>query len=385
MTYAATSPGAGLPEVSSPLEVRFGERLPQSRLTALFRPIMLIPQLVVLFFVGIAAVVVAIIGWFGALFTGRLPQFAVEFLGGFLRWQTRVMAYAHFLTGTYPPFSLQPVAEYPVDIWVQTGKLNRWSVLFRIILVIPAAIVATVLEYGLAIFYIVLWAATVILGRVPEAFFDATAAVVRFETRYLGYYSMLTSFYPAAVYGDGTREEVTAAAGQWAGAPATAAWPPAPGQAPAPGTFAPPYPTAGTVAPAPPPPPPPGAAPFAPPPMPATAYGPPPVGVPAYGPPPAAPPVVEPPLAWSPWRLLVSSRGRVLLTVFIVLGALGYVGSTVGSGSFSSSSNAVTAQNQAVDAYAQAYGNAVQSAGLSTVLSRVDTTFNDLNAALLSA
>lgn len=132
MSYPAA--GTTVSEVSSPLEVRFSIPEQQSRVTVLFRIFMVIPQIVVLYFVGIAAGVVALIGWGGALFTGRLPGFAVEFLSGFVRWEARVLAYTFVLTGTCPPFSLQPVADYPIDTWVETGRLNRLSVLFRMVL-----------------------------------------------------------------------------------------------------------------------------------------------------------------------------------------------------------------------------------------------------------
>ena len=54
-----------------------------------------------------------VIGWFAALFTGRLPQWAHTFLGGVVRWYTRSGAYMFLLTDRYPPFSFDDV-EYPV-------------------------------------------------------------------------------------------------------------------------------------------------------------------------------------------------------------------------------------------------------------------------------
>ncbi len=75
----------------APVLVAFAGPAPQSRLTVLVRIFMVIPQLVVLWLLGIAAMVVVIIGWFGALFTGRLPVFAADFLTGYLRWLTRVL------------------------------------------------------------------------------------------------------------------------------------------------------------------------------------------------------------------------------------------------------------------------------------------------------
>ena len=95
-----------LGEASSRVEVRFGTTQPQRRWTVLIRIILAIPQFIVLFFVGIGAFVVAVLGWFAALFTGRLPESFARFLLGYVRWSTRVNAYEFLLTDAYPPFRL---------------------------------------------------------------------------------------------------------------------------------------------------------------------------------------------------------------------------------------------------------------------------------------
>ena len=66
-----------------------------------------IPHVVVLVFLGIAAVLVVIVAWFAVLFTGRYPRAIFDFVEGVLRWGLRVEAYALLLvTDRYPPFSL---------------------------------------------------------------------------------------------------------------------------------------------------------------------------------------------------------------------------------------------------------------------------------------
>jgi hypothetical protein len=68
-----------------------------------------IPHYVVLFFLGIAALVCVVIAWFAILFTGRYPRGLFDFVVGVGRWGTRVTAYAFLLaTDRYPPFSLNP-------------------------------------------------------------------------------------------------------------------------------------------------------------------------------------------------------------------------------------------------------------------------------------
>jgi hypothetical protein len=99
--YAAGGPAqapATEQSAPAPVQVSFAGPVPQSRVTVLFRLLMAIPQLIVLWVLGIAAFVVTVIGWFGALFTGRLPVFAADFLTGYLRWLACVYAYLYMLT-----------------------------------------------------------------------------------------------------------------------------------------------------------------------------------------------------------------------------------------------------------------------------------------------
>ncbi len=68
-----------------------------------------IPHYFVLMFLGLAAVVCAIISWFSILFTGKMPKSFFDFIVGVMRWALRVGAYALLLiTDRYPPFSLEP-------------------------------------------------------------------------------------------------------------------------------------------------------------------------------------------------------------------------------------------------------------------------------------
>jgi hypothetical protein len=186
----------------APVLVAFAGPAPQSRLTVLFRVFMVIPQAIVLEILGIAAYVIAIIGWFGALFTGRLPDFAANFLTGFLRWQTRVSAYTVLLTDVYPPFSMED-ADYPVRLAVRPGQLNRLAVLFRFFLLIPCWVVLGLLSYGaFTLVQFVSWVIVLITGRMPASLYLALAAALRYQVRVSAFGLMLTSAYPADLFGD---------------------------------------------------------------------------------------------------------------------------------------------------------------------------------------
>src|SRR5690348_17736496 len=78
----------------------------RNRLTVAFRIILVIPHVVVLFFLGIAAAVVVLIALFAVLFTGDWPEGMRTFVLDVLRWYLRVSNYFLLLTDEYPPFAL---------------------------------------------------------------------------------------------------------------------------------------------------------------------------------------------------------------------------------------------------------------------------------------
>ena len=68
-----------------------------------------IPHYVILFFLGIGAIIAVIVAWFAILFTGRYPRGLFDYVEGVMRWGNRVTAYAVLLvTDQYPPFTLGP-------------------------------------------------------------------------------------------------------------------------------------------------------------------------------------------------------------------------------------------------------------------------------------
>ena len=75
--------------------------------SALLRIIMGIPHAIVLGLLGIVFVVVWIIAAISILINGIYPQWAFEFIRGYLRWNARVLAYMASLVDEYPPFSFE--------------------------------------------------------------------------------------------------------------------------------------------------------------------------------------------------------------------------------------------------------------------------------------
>jgi hypothetical protein len=79
-----------------------------SRWLPLVKWLLVIPHVVVLVFLSVAAFFVVVLAWFAILFTGRYPRPLFDFVVGVARWWLRVEAYAGLLiTDRYPPFSLR--------------------------------------------------------------------------------------------------------------------------------------------------------------------------------------------------------------------------------------------------------------------------------------
>jgi hypothetical protein len=186
-----------------PLLVSFPPRAKQRRWTVLLRIFMVIPLAFVLLFVGIATLVVVFIGWFGALFTGRTPQFTRDLVTIFLRLYVRLQAYASLMTDQFPAFSFEETPTDPTRVAVPNATtMNRWAVFFRVILFIPVYVLAAVVVSGLAVIQVVMWFVVLITGWLPAPVHDAYGAVFRYTNRYAAYTYLLVPTYPWGLFGD---------------------------------------------------------------------------------------------------------------------------------------------------------------------------------------
>jgi hypothetical protein len=102
-----------MPETYEDYPVRLEADYPSesSRLLALsailfgIKFLLLVPHLILLWFVSLAAGIVAFLGFWIVLITGRYPRRMWELLLGVLRWQIRINAWQLGLVDRYPPFS----------------------------------------------------------------------------------------------------------------------------------------------------------------------------------------------------------------------------------------------------------------------------------------
>lgn len=167
------------------------------------KQLLLLPHLVVLFFLFIGAFFAAWIGYFIVLFTGRrLPDGLHGFLSGLIGWSSRTYAWLWSLVDEYPPFELEPVA-YPA-VWEEhdtNAARNRWLGLagifgLKFLLAIPHLIIVSVL--GLAA-WIATWVGYWIIlftGNLPEGIHTFATGTLRWGARVYAWIVGLTDIYP---------------------------------------------------------------------------------------------------------------------------------------------------------------------------------------------
>ncbi|MHB2023722.1 MAG: DUF4389 domain-containing protein [Mycobacteriales bacterium] len=170
-------------------------------MTVAVRLLLALPHLVWLSILSLGALFVAVIGWFAALATGRLPAWCTDFLTLVIRYQTRVYAYVMLLTDAWPPLHLE-ATDYPVDMRVVGYPLNRAAVLFRIVLALPVYVVSGVASNGWFALSWLFWIICLVLGRSPAGIYEASCAVLRFQIRYQAYLLLLTPAYPSGLFGE---------------------------------------------------------------------------------------------------------------------------------------------------------------------------------------
>jgi hypothetical protein len=163
-----------------------------------FRPILVIPHVLWIALLAIGVVLATIGNWFATLWAGRSPESLHNFLAGYLRYVTHVSAYLFLIADPYPKFFLiNPSESYPIDLEIDPPETqNRWTVAFRIILAIPAMIVAQVLRNLSGILAIFSWFVALYQGSVPEGIRNFAALALRYETQTYAYVTLLTPRYP---------------------------------------------------------------------------------------------------------------------------------------------------------------------------------------------
>jgi hypothetical protein len=168
--------------------------------------ILVLPHLLWLALWGYATSVVAFALWLAVLIEGRAPAVLHDFAARYLRYATHVGAYLFLVADPYPGF--RGAAGYPVDLEIAPpARQSRWSALFRLVLAIPALVLAAVLSGGwvgsrtggvLGTVALLGWFASMAVGRMPCGLRDLGAYSLGYTALVTAYVLLLTDRYPSA-------------------------------------------------------------------------------------------------------------------------------------------------------------------------------------------
>lgn len=164
--------------------------------------VLLIPHLVILYFLGLAALVAAYIGYWAVLITGKYPAGLFNFLADVQRWSSRTDSWLYGLSDGYPPFSLGD-PDYPAVFEAEYPESSsRWRALLgaiffaKTILLIPHLILLWVLGIILLFAVYVGYWIVLITARYPQGLFNFVSGVQRWEYRASAWLFGLVDSYP---------------------------------------------------------------------------------------------------------------------------------------------------------------------------------------------
>lgn len=185
-----------LPVRTDPVRMEVRDELRRSRLTVFFRLALAFPHLVWLTLWGVLALLAAILNWLVTLFSGVSPQWLHRFLSAYVRYQMQVSAFLYLVGNPFPGFVGAPGA-YPIDLHVAPRKRqNRWTVLFRLILALPALILSSIFGSLLFVIAVLGWFASLITGRMPLGLRNAGAFALRYVAQTGAYLYLVSDAYP---------------------------------------------------------------------------------------------------------------------------------------------------------------------------------------------
>lgn len=192
--------------------------LKRGRLSVFFRFLLALPFLIWLALWAIAAFFAALCNWAITLALGRPNEELHAFLSRFVRYATHVYAFWHLAAEPFPGIGGKP--GYRVDLEIDPpAPQNRWTVLFRLVLAVPALLVAQILvgggyasetygsnhswsSYGRVSMIVaaafLAWFVGVARGRIPRGLRDLIAYAISYGAQLWAYLLILTDRYPSS-------------------------------------------------------------------------------------------------------------------------------------------------------------------------------------------
>ncbi len=170
----------------------------RNRLTTFFRLVLLIPLALVFFLYTMVMYVMTAIAWFAMIVTGQYHAGFYPFNAGYINFAARVSGYANLLTDEYPPFSIKGDLGYPIRTSIPPAKAeySRLKAFFRIVLLIPVAVISYLMSAILTVCSILAWFSIVLTGEFPEGLYRPIRAVCAWQVKALSYAMLITEEFP---------------------------------------------------------------------------------------------------------------------------------------------------------------------------------------------
>jgi Domain of unknown function (DUF4389) len=209
-----------------PVSLVVEDDLTRNRLTVLIRLLLAIPHIIWFLLWSFVALFASIVNWFATLVLGQPPAWLHRFLCAYIRYSVHLSAYLYLTANPYPGFTGE-AGSYPIEVELprEPQRQSRWKTLIRIVLAIPALVLAALLGGGVGFSYGTLsrsgrngssrnysslggggllagvcavlgWFASLVLGRMPRGLRDAGAYGVGYGAQVRAYTMLITDTYP---------------------------------------------------------------------------------------------------------------------------------------------------------------------------------------------
>lgn len=193
-----------------PVRLVVSDDLERDRLTVFLRLLLALPHLVWLGLWGIVVAVAVLVNWIATLVSGRSPAALHGFLATYVRYAVHVTAFLFLAADPFPDFLGRP--GYPIDVEIAPPeRQNRWTVFFRLLLALPALLIAGALassgarSYGvhfgsglLGVAAFLGWWVALVKARMPRGLRDAMAYAIAYTAQLDAYLFLLTDRYPSS-------------------------------------------------------------------------------------------------------------------------------------------------------------------------------------------
>ena len=227
---ASTSGSGG--RGSSPVRLEGHLSEPLSRGLWLVKWLLLIPHVIVLFFLWVAFCVLTFVAGLSILFTGRYPRSIFDFNVAVLRWTWRVQFYgpSAYGTDTYPPFTLERVP-FPATLEIDyPERLSRGLVLVKWwLLALPHLVIVAIFSGGwswtrsdgngfwrstqlgfpgglIGVCTLIAGIMLLVKKTYPRGLFDFILGMNRWVFRVIAYVALMTDQYPPFHFDGGPTE-----------------------------------------------------------------------------------------------------------------------------------------------------------------------------------